>query len=125
LRKLLIADDEPGIRSLVRVTLQSDRYEIVEAGDGEEALALSRQHLPDLLLLDVMMPKRSGLDVCRILKDDPTTAGITVILLTARAGASDIKQGEEAGSDGYFMKPFSPVELMRKVNDVLFGGPGE
>jgi CheY-like chemotaxis protein len=121
-RKLLIADDEPGIRRLVRVTLESDSYEIVEAADGEEALALARQHLPDLILLDVMMPKRSGLDVCRILKDDPITAGIAIIMLTARAQDSDIREGQEAGSDGYFMKPFSPVALMRKVDEVLFGG---
>ncbi|HZA19473.1 MAG TPA: response regulator [Actinomycetota bacterium] len=124
MRKLLIADDEPGIRRLMRVTLQSDRYEIVEAADGEEALAQARQHRPDLILLDVMMPKRSGLDVCRILKDDPATADIAIIMLTARAQDSDIKEGEDAGSDGYFMKPFSPVALMRRVDEVLFGSPG-
>jgi CheY-like chemotaxis protein len=123
-RKLLIADDEPGIRRLVRVTLQSDRYEIVEAADGEEALAQARQHRPDLILLDVTMPKRSGFDVCRILKDDPGTADIAIIMLTARAQDSDIREGEDAGSDGYFMKPFSPVALMRRVDEVLFGGPG-
>jgi CheY-like chemotaxis protein len=122
-RKLLIADDEPGIRRLVRVTLQSDRYEIVEAADGEEALAQARQHRPDLILLDVTMPKRSGFDVCRILKDDPGTADIAIIMLTARAQDSDIREGEDAGSDGYFMKPFSPVALMRRVDEVLFGGP--
>jgi CheY-like chemotaxis protein len=108
----------------MRVTLQSDRYEIVEAADGEEALAQARQHRPDLILLDVMMPKRSGLDVCRILKDDPATADIAIIMLTARAQDSDIKEGEDAGSDGYFMKPFSPVALMRRVDEVLFGSPG-
>jgi DNA-binding response OmpR family regulator len=122
-RKLLIADDEPGIRRLVRVTLQSDRYEIVEAADGEEALAQARQHRPDLILLDVTMPKRSGFDVCRILKDDPGTADIAIIMLTARTQDSDIREGEDAGSDGYFMKPFSPVALMRRVDEVLFGGP--
>ena len=124
MRKLLIADDEPGIRRLVRLTLQSDRYEIVEAADGEEALAQARKHRPDLILLDVTMPKRSGLDVCRILKDDPATADISIIMLTARAQDSDIREGEDAGSDGYFMKPFSPVALMRRVDEVLFGTTG-
>ena len=118
-RKLLIADDEPGIRRLVRMTLQSDDYEILEAADGDEAVKLAREHKPELMLLDVMMPKRSGLEVCRVLKTDPETAGITIFLLTARAQESDRREGRAAGCDGYFMKPFSPISLMRKVEEIF------
>jgi two-component system, OmpR family, phosphate regulon response regulator PhoB len=118
-RKLLIADDEAGIRRLVRMTLQSDDYEIVEAADGEEAVELAREHKPELILLDVMMPKRSGLEVCRTLKEDPATSGITIFMLTARANESDQQAGWAAGCDGYFMKPFSPIALMRKVDEIF------
>jgi DNA-binding response OmpR family regulator len=117
LKKLLIADDEPGIRRLVSMTLESDDYEIIEAADGDEAIALVRRHRPDLVLLDVMMPGRSGLDVCRELKSDPVTATITIFLLTARSFESDRREGRAAGCDGYFMKPFSPVELMKSVDE--------
>jgi two-component system phosphate regulon response regulator PhoB len=118
-KKLLIADDEPGIRRLVRMTLESDEYEIVEAADGDEAVELARKHKPELMLLDVMMPKRSGLEVCRVLKTDPATEGITIFLLTARAQESDQRAGHAAGCDGYFMKPFSPISLMRKVEEIF------
>ena len=121
MRKLLIADDEDGIRRLVRMTLESDSYEILEAADGEEAITIARLHNPELILLDVMMPRRSGLEVCRVLKDDPTTARITIFMLTARAQESDLQEGREAGCDGYFMKPFSPVALMRKVDEIFAG----
>lgn len=117
----MIADDEPGIRRLVRMTLESEQCQVLEAADGEEALSVTRDERPDLVLLDVMMPKRSGLEVCRILKDDPATSRIPVIMLTARAQESDLREGEEAGSDGYFMKPFSPLALMRKVDEMLSG----
>ena len=94
---LLIADDEPGIRRLVRMTLEHEQCQVLEAADGEEALSVARDEQPDLVLLDVMMPKRSGLEVCRILKDDPATSGIPVIMLTARAQESDLRESEEAG----------------------------
>lgn len=119
MRKLLIADDEEGVRSLVRMTLDTGAYEIIEASDGEAALALAREHRPDLLLLDVMMPKLSGFEVCQALKENPATAGITIVMLTARAQESDRTHGEETGADDYFTKPFSPVALLRKVEDVL------
>jgi two-component system phosphate regulon response regulator PhoB len=118
-KKLLIADDEEGIRRLVRMTLESEDYEILEAADGDEALELARLHHPALILLDVMMPRRSGLEVCRTLKKDPETAEIKIFMLTARAQESDQKEGEAAGCDGYFMKPFSPIALMRRVDEIF------
>jgi two-component system phosphate regulon response regulator PhoB len=119
LKKLLIADDEPGIRRLVRMTLESDDYEIIEASNGDEALELARHHKPALVLLDVMMPRRGGFDICRELKADPETAAITIVILTARAQEADQHEGRAAGADDYFMKPFSPVALMRKVDEIL------
>ncbi len=121
MRKLLIADDEDGIRSLVRMTLEADSYEILEARDSDEALALAREHRPELMFLDVMMPGGSGFDVCRELKADPATAGITIIMLTAQAQERDRELGVEAGADDYFTKPFSPVGLLYKVEEVLAG----
>ena len=119
MRKLLIVDDEDGVRALVRMTLDSGRYEIIEAREGNEALALAREHRPELVLLDVMLPDISGLDVCRELKGDPDLAATTVVMLTARAQTTDLGDAEEAGADGYFTKPFSPIALTRKVEDIL------
>jgi CheY-like chemotaxis protein len=121
MKKLLMADDESGVRSLVRMTLESDDYEILEASDGNQALELAREHQPDLLLLDVAMPGMSGFDVCRLLKEDPETQQIKVIMLTARAQQMDVEEGQKSGADDYFTKPFSPVALMRKVEEI-FGG---
>jgi len=82
-RTLLIVDDEEGVRTLVRMTLESESYEILEAKGGSEALAMIRMHRPDLVLLDVMLPDSSGFDICRSLKTDPRTASTTVVMLTA------------------------------------------
>jgi CheY-like chemotaxis protein len=120
MRKLLIVDDEEGVRSLVRMTLESDKYEILEARRGEDALKLVREHLPDLVLLDVMLPDTSGVEVCRALKSDPGTAPVTIVMLTAKAQNADLEDAESAGADGYFIKPFSPVALLRRV-DTIFG----
>ena len=117
--KLLIADDEAGIRSLVKMTLVSESYEILEAKDGPEALAMARKHLPRMMLLDVMMPGMTGFEVCRAIKSDPITKDITVVMLTARAQDSDHAEGSDAGADGYFTKPFSPLALLRKVDEIL------
>jgi len=119
LKKLLIVDDEDGVRALVRMTLDNGQYEIIEASDGLEALDLAREHHPDLVLLDVMLPDLSGMDVCRKIKDDRDLASTTVVMLTARAQTADLGDAEEAGADGYFTKPFSPIALTRKVESIL------
>jgi CheY-like chemotaxis protein len=119
MRKLLIADDQEGIRSLVRMTLESDEYEILEAVDGNQALVLAQQHLPRVVLLDVMMPGRTGLEVCRALKGDPATAALHIVLLTARAQDRDVEEGKGAGADEYLTKPFSPIELLRLVDELM------
>lgn len=119
MRKLLIADDEAGVRSLVKMTLESDAYEILEASDGLEALALVEKHRPHLVLLDVSMPGMSGFEVCRSIRADPGLKEVRVIMLTALAQESDIAEGKAAGADDYFTKPFSPVALIRKVEEVF------
>lgn len=118
MRTLLIAEDEEGIRSLVKMTLARNEYEILEAVDGEEALALAREHHPELILLDVMMPGLTGFEVCRALKDDPATAQATVVMLSARSQDADREQGMASGADDYFTKPFSPIALLRKIDEV-------
>lgn len=117
--KLLIVDDEDGVRALVRMTLNTSDYEILEASDGRQALQMARGQHPDLVLLDVMLPDLSGFDICRELKDDPTMASTTIVMLTAKAQTADVGEAEEAGADGYFTKPFSPIALMRKVESVF------
>lgn len=124
MRKLLIADDEPGIRTLVKMTLESDAYEIIEASDGVQALALTKEHRPQLVLLDVSMPGMSGFDVCRSIKADPVLKDVWVIMVTAKAQEADITEGVAAGADDYFTKPFSPVALIRKVEEI-FEGKGD
>ena len=119
MRKLLIVDDEDGVRSLVRTTLDSGEFEIIEASEGSEAIDLARRHKPDLVLLDVMLPDVSGVEVCRQLKALPELASTTIVMLTARAQTSDVGEAEDAGADGYFTKPFSPIALSRKVEEVL------
>jgi CheY-like chemotaxis protein len=116
--KLLIADDEPAVRALVRVTLEDDDYRILEAGDGVEALEKVRAEGPSLVLLDIMMPGMNGLEVCRIIKSDPTTSGTVVVMLTAQAQQRDRDRGLAAGADVYFTKPFSPLALLDLVAKV-------
>lgn len=121
MRKLLIADDNEGIRSLVRMTLESDTYDILEAADGNEALGLALEFQPDLILLDVMMPGRSGFEVCRALREDPITAETKIVLLSAMAQDLDVIEGKSAGADEYLTKPFSPVALMTLVDKFMKG----
>jgi CheY-like chemotaxis protein len=113
--KLLIADDEPAVRALVHATLEGDGYVILEAADGEEALEVARAELPALVLLDIMMPRLDGLEVCRRLKADPGTSGIVIVMLTAQAQDRDRQRGLAAGADDYFTKPFSPLALLDMV----------
>ncbi|HEX2105497.1 MAG TPA: response regulator [Solirubrobacteraceae bacterium] len=117
--KVLIADDQPTMRQLVRLTLESDRFDILEAPDGDAALSLARAEQPDLLFLDWTMPGMAGVEVCRALRDDPATADMRIVMLTARSQDADRRQAEAMGADDYITKPFSPIQLLEKVRDVL------
>ena len=120
MKKILVVDDQPEVRELVSVTLEVGPYQILAASSGEEALAVARQELPQLMLLDVMMPAGpDGLEVCRQLKSDPATASITIVMLTSKGQDWDREAGFEAGANDYFVKPFSPLELIQKVEEVL------
>ena len=121
MKKLLIVDDEEGVRALVRMTLDNDGYEIFEARQGREGIEVAREQRPELVLLDVMLPDMSGLEVCRMIKSDPDLSAVTVVMLTARAQTGDLADAESAGADGYFTKPFSPIALTRRVEAVLGG----
>ncbi len=122
---VLIADDEKALAEAIAATLDLEGLETVVTHDGEEALVLARALQPDLILLDVMMPGRSGIEVCATLKTDPATASIPVIFITAKAGETDRMVGIAAGADEYLTKPFSPTELIALVNEVFAGRPIE
>jgi two-component system, OmpR family, response regulator MtrA len=117
--KIVVADDDPDVRDLVQFKLEQSGIEVVSVKDGGAALEACQRGAPDLVLLDVMMPGMSGLDVCRTLRQATETSTVPVILLTARAQESDIAQGFEAGADDYVVKPFSPRELSSRVQAVL------
>jgi len=120
MKKILIVDDQLEVRELVEVTLNIGDYRIFKAADGKSALEIARDAKPDLVILDVMMPGNiDGYEVCRRLKSDPTTASSRIVMLTARGRDADRDQGKEVGADDYFVKPFSPLELLNKVEEIL------
>jgi DNA-binding response OmpR family regulator len=116
---VLVADDDPDILELVAFRLERAGYEVVRATDGEEALRRIDERLPDLAVLDVMMPKLTGYDVTRRLRDNDATKKLPVILLTARVQEADVARGFEVGADDYLKKPFSPQELRARVQAIL------
>ena len=116
---VLVADDEEDIRALVAFRLKRAGYDVITAADGAEALTLATTRLPDLIVLDMMMPKATGLEVTRSLREQDSTRGIPVILLTARAQEADVASGFEAGADDYVKKPFSPMDLQLRVQALL------
>ncbi len=119
MNKILIADDESYIRELLLVTLEDAGYKILTAKDGEEALKITREEKPDLILLDIIMQKMSGYDVCKKIKTSPETKSVKVIMLTALSGKADREKGLMEGADDYITKPFSPSALIGKLQEVL------
>jgi CheY-like chemotaxis protein len=119
MHKLLIADDEPSLRLLVAATLASEDYDIIEAGDGAQALALAKAERPRLALLDVNMPIMDGLEVCRQIKGDPELSETAVVMLTSNAQPSEREAGLAAGANEYLTKPFSPIQLLRVIEQFV------
>jgi DNA-binding response OmpR family regulator len=126
MRTVLIVDDQPQVRELLQVTLEasSNPLRILTAANGDQALALAQAELPELMILDIQMPKGQldGLDVCRLLKADKATRPIFIILLTVKGQRWDRQVGQAAGADDYMVKPFSPLELLNKVEAALGEG---
>jgi len=121
--KILVVDDEPEAVELVEFNLKQAGYDVVTAVDGTEALKKARTVLPGLVLLDLMLPEVDGLEVCKMLRRDPATAGIPIIMVTAKAAEIDRILGLELGADDYITKPFSPRELVLRVKKMLQRGP--
>lgn len=120
--KILVVDDDRVIQQLIEVNLELEGYDVVKASNGEEALAMFAAERPDLVILDVMMPRINGKDVCRKLKSDPVSAKTPIIFLSARAQDMDVEAGLELGADAYVTKPFDPSTLLDTVSSLL-GAP--
>ncbi len=121
-RKILLVDDEQVIVEVLSIALGGDsRFELLFAGDGQIAIDIANREQPDLILMDVDMPVMNGIDACRILKTDPATSAIPVIMLTAMAQQRDLKDGLSAGADDFITKPFSPSFLIDSIIRLLEG----
>lgn len=121
-KKVLVCDDEPYIIESVSYVVRKAGFEVLVAEDGEESLNKAKTEHPDLIFLDIMMPKMSGYEVCRRLKQDPATRGIYIIMLTARGQQEDEQKALELGADEFMTKPFSPRKMRVKLEEIL-GNP--
>jgi CheY-like chemotaxis protein len=117
--KILVAEDERDIRDLVSFTLRFAGHEVVAVGNGEEALKAVHQEMPDLILMDVRMPRMTGYEACQKMKADPQVANIPVVFLSAKGQEAEIRTGMEAGAEEYLLKPFAPAELTERVGELL------
>lgn len=117
--KILVADDEPNIVISLEYLLKREGYTVVIARDGEEALAMIRREQPDLVLLDVMMPKKTGFEVCQEVRTDDSLQHIRILMLTAKGRDTDVAKGMALGADAYMTKPFSTRDLVQKVAELL------
>ena len=122
-KRVLIADDEPNIVAALEFLLQRNGYEVHIARNGDEALTMIEIHKPDLLLLDVMMPQRSGYDVCQRVREREDWRHIKVVMLSAKGRDVEVNKGVSLGADLYITKPFSTRELVAKINGLLGAGP--
>ena len=118
-QKILIVEDEPDIRKLVNYNLAQERFKVLEAEDGEQGLQIVQRDKPDLVILDLMLPGLSGMELCKILRERSETERLPVLMLTAKAGEADRVVGLEMGADDYLTKPFSPRELLARVRAIL------
>ena len=117
-KKVLIVDDEPNVRLLSRRIL-SKKFDVVEGEDGTQAVEIANAQKPDVILMDMMMPKMDGLTACHLIKKDPATKSIPVIMVTAVGFELNIKLSQQMGANGYVTKPFAPKDLLDKIEQVL------
>ena len=119
LATVLVVDDDPVIQRLLKVNFEMEGYDVLVAKDGVDGLEMARAEHPDIVVLDIMMPRMSGLDVVKALKADPDTASIPVMLLSAKAQEADLRAGDDSGADDYLTKPFDPLQLLPRVEQLL------
>lgn len=117
--KILVVDDEVNITQILEFSLGAEGYQVVTAANGEEAVDKARKEQPDLIVLDIMMPKIDGYEACRILKSNPITKNIPIVLLTAKGRDIDKRMGYEVGAEDYVIKPFSPNKLIDRIHELL------
>lgn len=117
--KILIVDDEPNIVISLEYLLKKEGFEVTVATDGEAALQQAGEFQPDLILLDVMMPKKSGFEVCEALRADPASAGIKIVMLTAKGRETEVTKGLALGANAYITKPFSTKDLVAKIKSLM------
>lgn len=117
--RILVAEDERDIRELIAFTLRFAGFDVMLATNGAEAVEMAEASPPDLIILDVRMPKMSGYEACRRLKENPRTSAVPVVFLSAKGQESEIQQGLASGADEYILKPFAPDELIQQVRDIL------
>ena len=117
--KILIVEDEPDIRDLIKFTLEFAGHEVRVANNGEEALKLARVDTPDLVLMDVRMPKMTGYEACKAMKADPKLQNVPVVFLSAKGQEVEVQAGLDVGAVDYILKPFSPDELTQRVTEIL------
>jgi len=117
--KILIAEDEPDIRDLVAFTLRFAGYEVVTGSNGEEAVQVAQKEYPDLILLDVRMPRMTGYEACKLIKADPKLKDVPVVFLSAKGQEAEIRDGMDAGAEEYLLKPFAPDQLTDRVRAIL------
>lgn len=117
--KILIAEDEPDIRDLIAFTLRFAGYEVVTGSNGEEAVQVAKQEFPDLILLDVRMPRMTGYEACKLIKADTRLKDVPVVFLSAKGQETEIRDGMNAGAEEYLLKPFAPDQLTERVRSIL------
>ena len=117
--KVMVIDDEPDIVKLVKISLEMANFEVIEAFSGKEALEKTQKVIPDIFLLDIMMPEMNGYEVCQRLKSQDRTRNVPVVMLTAKGQKGDVEQGLKVGADEYIIKPFDPYELGEQIHEIL------
>ena len=123
-KRVLVVDDEPNILRTLTFVLKKEGYDVSSATNGEEAMAEVRSSKPDLIFLDIMMPKKNGYEVCQEIKDDPNLSDIHIIMLTAKGQDADREKGLSVGAEEFMTKPFSPIQVIGRVRELL-GSPNE
>jgi len=118
-KKILVVDDDPHVIKLLTFVLKNEGYDVFSATNGEEAIAMIRESKPALMLLDVMMPKKNGYEVCHEVKSDPGLSDICIVMLTAKGQEADKDKGLSLGADDFITKPFSPTSIVERVKDIL------